>query len=166
MYGDAAPAPESVVFARVSSVGGTANINTRNPTTPNTSYAITRPYAMGTYAPVPPNAKLPYTLSVNAADSSCAMSAAHACIYQWALRRNGGAWIFISSMSPTTHAQAANNVSILLTEGLGGLTRVRARTLFQSEGSHESAALATRKRGAFCSTAQASMAAPRAQGCL
>lgn len=126
MYGDAAPAPESVVFARVSSVGGAANIGTRNSTTLNTPYAITRPYAMGTYAPVPPNAKLPYTLFVNAADSSCAMNMANPCTYQWAIRRDYGAWITVASMSLTSHAQAAINMTILLTEGVGGLGRVRA----------------------------------------
>lgn len=108
---------------------GAVKLETRDPAV-SAMYVFTYPYAAGTFsAPTGAAAKMPFTLNVSAAGSTCVATPARPCNLVWSIRpsRTGkhlGTFTTIGTVQVYNASQIDTVSQLTVQAGVGGLTRV------------------------------------------
>lgn len=124
-FGDLRPSPQ-IVYARwdtTNSNATTAN-QTQGTMITGAQYAVTLPYASGTFTPPAAGTKAPFNLSVSAAASTCAAAPGAPCTYAWGVRPQGSGSAFTEIVRRNETNDFGGAASLNLDAG-SGLTRVR-----------------------------------------
>lgn len=104
--------------------GGSVFLDNANPTTDGIVWCIALPYSSGGTFSVPANAKLPFTLSVAATDSTCVLNDTLPCTAEWSIRPCGGAWSVVGTNNISRDSHLSDTFGYVLQAGSYGLTNV------------------------------------------